>query len=46
MGPMVFSAGASTHIQLGSPMIPMLPGRSSGTIPMLIALRFIESIAC
>jgi hypothetical protein len=34
IGPHVFWAGFSTHIQFGIPTNPTDPGRGSGTIPM------------
>jgi hypothetical protein len=45
-GPHVFRLGFCAHIQVGIPMMPTLPARGSGTMPMLIARSRISAIAC
>ena len=45
IGPTVWLSGFAAHIQTGMPTIPMLPGPGFGAMPMLIADRFIWSIA-
>jgi hypothetical protein len=45
-GPHVLWLGFCAHIQVGIPMMPTLPARGSGTIPMLIARSRISAIAC
>jgi len=45
IGPHVSWFGFCTHIQVGIPTIPMLPGRLSGTIPIVIAFNRIDSTA-
>ena len=45
-GPHVFRLGFCAHIQVGIPMMPTLPARDSGTMPMLIARSRISAIAC
>ena len=43
IGPNDCSDGASTHIHNGKPTTPIEPGRSSGTIPIVIARNCICS---
>jgi hypothetical protein len=45
-GPHVLRLGFCAHIQVGIPMMPTLPARGSGTIPILIARSRIRAIAC
>src|SRR5665647_3803380 len=45
-GPNVLWLGFCAHIQVGIPMMPTLPTRGSGTMPMLIARNRIRAIAC
>jgi hypothetical protein len=44
-GPHVVGLGFCAHIQVGIPMMPTLPARGSGTMPMLIARSRISAIA-
>jgi hypothetical protein len=46
IGPTVAGPGFSAHIQVGMPMIPILPGRTSGTMPTVIAFSCINPSAC
>ena len=45
-GPHVLWSGFWVHIQVGIPMMPTLPARGSGTMPILIARSPISAIAC
>src|SRR5687767_10648797 len=45
IGPHVCCPGFATHIHVGSPTIPTLPGWGSGTMPIPIARRRIVAIA-
>jgi len=45
IGPHVCRPGFATHIHVGSPTIPILPARASGTMPIPIARNRMVAIA-
>ena len=46
IGPHDCASGLDAHNQTGIPTRPTEPGRSSGTIPIEIGLKFMLAIAC